>query len=123
MKFDHIQLAMPQGGEEQARSFFVDTLGFQEEAKPAPLRDRGGCWFRDGGAIVHVGIDSDFSPQRKAHPAFLATDLEELAKRLEEEGFAVQWDEALPDRKRFYTSDPFGNRIEFMEAGQGFSEK
>ena len=101
----------------------MDTLGFQEEEEPAPLKDRGGCWFRDGEAIVHMGIDSDFAPQRKARPAFLATEIAELAKSLEEEGFAVQWDEAIPERKRFYTSDPFGNCIEFMEAGQGFSLK
>ena len=101
----------------------MDTLGFQEEEEPAPLKDRGGCWFRDGEAIVHMGIDSDFAPQRKAHPAFLATDIGELSKRLEEGGFSVQWDEALPERKRLYTSDPFGNRIEFMKAGQGFSQK
>ena len=87
------------------------------------MRDRGGCWFRDGESIVHTGIDPDFAPQRKAHPAFLAMKIAELAKRLEEEGITVQWDEALPVRKRFYTSDPFGNRIEFMEAGQGFSQK
>jgi len=101
----------------------MDTLGFQEEEEPAPLKDRGGCWFRDGEAIVHMGIDSDFAPQRKARPAFLATEIAELAKSLEEEGFAVKWDDALPERKRFYASDPFGNRIEFMQDGQGFSQK
>ena len=70
-----------------------------------------------------LGIDSDFTPQRKAHPAFLATEIGGLAKHLEEEGFAVRWGNALSERKRFYASDPFGNRIEFIEAGEGFSQK
>ncbi len=123
MKLDHIQLAMLEGGEHQARSFFADTLGFIEEEKPEPLRGRGGCWFRNGDAIVHLGIDPNFVPQRKAHPAFLAADIGELAQRLEQGGHPAQWNEALPGRIRFYTSDPFGNRIEFMEAGQGSSEE
>ena len=94
-----------------------------EDEKPEPLRARGGCWFRGGTALVHVGIEADFRPQRKAHPAFVVEDLEALAARLEAAGHPVSWDEVLPDRKRFYTADPFGNRIEFLRAGDGFGER
>ncbi len=94
-----------------------------EDDKPFPLSERGGCWFRSGHTIVHLGIEAGFEPQKKAHPAFLVANLERLATRLVQEGYAVRWDEALPDRHRFYTSDPFGNRIEFLADGDGFSQR
>ena len=119
---DHIQLAMPPGGENLARSFFGELLGMTEEEKPSPLSERGGAWFRTGNTIVHVGVEADFQPQRKAHPAFVIDDLDALAARLEAAGNEVKWDDSLPERKRFYTSDPFGNRIEFMLNGDGFSQ-
>jgi len=117
MRIDHIQLAMPAGRDEDARAFFVGVLGMVEEPKPEPLRQRGGCWFRYEETIVHVGVDPDFRPQKKAHPAFRIADLDGLARRLEDADFEVRWDDALPDCRRFYTSDPFGNRIEFMAEG------
>ena len=120
---DHIQLAMPPGGEDLARAFFGGVLEMDEEAKPFPLSERGGVWFRSGGAIVHLGVEAEFLAQRKAHPAFVVDDLEALAVRLEAGGYEVRWDEALADRRRFYTSDPFGNRIEFMFDGHGFGQK
>ena len=123
MKLDHIQLAMPKGGEEKARSFFSDVLGMFEEKKFYALSERGGCWFRKGSVIIHIGVDNEFSPQKKAHPAFVVPNLNELEKKLKEKDFAVVWDEALPNRTRFYSTDPFGNRIEFMKDGDGFSEK
>ena len=117
---DHIQLAMPPGKEEKARSFFRDILGMAEEKKPDPLASRGGCWFRSGQAIVHIGVEKEFSPQKKAHPAFSVSDLDGLAQIMETKDIVVTWDHALPDRKRFYASDPFGNRIEFIQSGDGF---
>ena len=82
VNIDHVQLAMPEGGEPEARAFFVGLLGMREEAKPAELAARGGCWFRLDTCRVHLGIDADFRPQRKAHPAFAVRDLDELAERL-----------------------------------------
>jgi hypothetical protein len=114
---------MPSGGEDKARSFFGGLLGMAEEEKPEPLAGRGGCWFRRGGVILHLGVEKEFSPQRKAHPAFCTADLTLLEKRLNEAGFPVEWDNSLPARKRFYTADPFGNRIEFMLDGDGFGQK
>lgn len=120
---DHIQLAMPPGQEETARMFFRDTLGMSDNEKPEALASRGGCWFRAGSVIVHLGVEEDFISQKKAHPAFCVTDINRLADTLGKEGFALAWDEALPGRKRFYTTDPFGNRIEFIQRGDGFRDR
>ncbi len=122
MKLDHIQLAMPPGEEDRARAFFIDLVGMLEETKPYPLSERGGVWFRSGEVILHLGVEAGFIAQKKAHPAFLIADLNALAETLATVGYEVKWDEALPDRKRFYSSDPFGNRIEFMADGDGFSQ-
>ena len=123
MRLDHVQLAMSPGGEERARAFFSSILGMREEEKPVPLSGRGGAWFRTGGAVLHLGVEEGFRPQRKAHPAFLVGDLEALAGRLAAADHAVEWDEALPGRRRFYSADPFGNRIEFIADGDGFSQE
>ena len=114
---------MPPGEEEKARRFFRDLLGMNEEAKPEPLASRGGCWFRSGTAIVHIGIDESFLPQHKAHPAFCIENINELAAHLERNKTSIIWDEALTNRKRFYTMDPFGNRIEFIQVGDGFGDQ
>jgi catechol 2,3-dioxygenase-like lactoylglutathione lyase family enzyme len=110
---DHVQLAMPPGGEERARAFYGDLLGLSERPKPEPLRARGGCWF-DGGVAIHLGVDPDHRPGAKAHPALLCHDLEGLARGLEAAGFPPTWDRALPGVARFYVRDPFGNRLELL---------
>lgn len=122
-RLDHIQLAMPSGGEDKARAAWQDLLGMKEEVKPEPLASRGGCWFRLGNIIVHIGVENNFAPQKKAHPAFCVGDLDGLAERLAAEDYPVTWDEGLPDRRRFYTADPFGNLIEFIAEGDGFGQK
>jgi len=122
MQLDHIQLAMPAGEENLARTFFTGILGMREQEKPYPLSDRGGVWFRTGEVIVHLGVEQNFSPQKKAHPAFLIGELDHLASRLSESGYPVTWDDALPTRKRFYSADPFGNRLEFIADGDGFTQ-
>ncbi len=111
---DHLQLAMPPGQEAAARAFYEGLLGFREVAKPAALASRGGCWF-EGPVALHLGVEADFRPAKKAHPAFRVNDLDALAARLERAGHGVLWDDALPSERRFYTSDPFGNRLEFLE--------
>jgi len=119
---DHIQLAMPLGGEAEARRFYGDLLGLNEVEKPEPLASRGGCWFEAPGVVVHLGVEANFSPARKAHPAFLVDDLDELQRTLMDAGVGVIPDTVLPDVRRFYASDPFGNRLEFIQCGDGFSE-
>jgi catechol 2,3-dioxygenase-like lactoylglutathione lyase family enzyme len=115
---DHVQIAAPSGCEAQARHFYGDLLGLPELEKPAPLRSRGGVWFALAAAQLHVGVDGGFRPARQAHPALrvdVAT-LHELAGRLSADGVAVRWDEELPDVRRFFCDDPWGNRLELLAA-------
>jgi catechol 2,3-dioxygenase-like lactoylglutathione lyase family enzyme len=112
---DHVQLAMPAGQEERARAFYEGVLGIPWVAKPENLAGRGGCWFVDGELKVHLGVERDFRPARKAHPALLVDDLEELGARLRAGGVEVKRDEPLEGYDRIYVDDPFGNRIELMQ--------
>lgn len=105
---------MPAGEEEVARRFFVGVLGMTELDKPAALVARGGAWFRGAGAEIHLGVEEGFRPAGKAHPGLLADDLDELARRLQESGQPVSWDDGFPGHRRFYSADPFGNRLEFL---------
>lgn len=114
-RIDHIQLAAPTGGEDKARTFFQDVLSLQEVEKPHELKKNGGVWFSNGHIHIHVGIEEPFLPAKKAHPAFEVSDIEALASQITEKGVAIQHDDRLPGAKRFYVSDPFGNRLEFLE--------
>ncbi len=119
--YDHVQVAIPSGGEDEARSFYGGLLRMTEVPKPAALAGRGGCWFSSGagssGAMLHLGVEFPFHPARKAHPAFLVDDLDTLATRLLAAGHdCVRSDGQVPGVRRFHTSDPFGNRLEFQQA-------
>jgi catechol 2,3-dioxygenase-like lactoylglutathione lyase family enzyme len=111
----HMQLAMPRGQEEVARSFFVGVLGMTEIDKPSVLSARGGAWFRSGGLELHLGVEDDFRPARKGHPGVLVSDLDEVVARLLEDGQDVRWDTDFPGFRRVYAYDPFGNRLEFLQ--------
>ena len=118
MKFtaiDHVQLAMPQGEEESARAFYVGLLGFAEVPKPPQLAGRGGVWLESGEVRLHLGVEADFRPAKKAHPAFLIHGLAALLSRLEANGVAFTRDVPLDGYHRAHIADPFGNRIELME--------
>jgi len=112
---DHVQLAMPPGGEDIARGFYSGVLGLKETPKPANLAKRGGVWFESGELRIHLGVEQDFRPAKKAHPAFQVRDLEALARHLKNASVAVVTDEPLEGYDRIYAADPFGNRIEFLE--------
>ena len=112
----HVQLAMPAGQEDAARRFFGGVLGMVEVAKPPVLAARGGAWFRAGGLEVHLGVEDGFRPARKAHPGILVADLDAVVRRLREAGQEVTRDGDFPGFRRVYASDPFGNRLEFLEA-------
>jgi catechol 2,3-dioxygenase-like lactoylglutathione lyase family enzyme len=116
LSFHHVQVAMPAGGEEEARRFYRDVLRLEEIDKPAALATRGGCWFRIGDAELHLGVETEFRPARKAHPALLVVDLDRVEARLREAGRPVDRDTDLAGHRRVYTTDPFGNRIELLEA-------
>ncbi|MGB3721773.1 MAG: VOC family protein [Pacificimonas sp.] len=112
---DHVQLAIPAGGEAKARNFYMGLLSFDEERKPDRLMAGGGAWFVAGRAHLHIGIDPDFSPAKKAHPALLVDDLAALSTRLRAAGHAIEPDDRLPGYDRIFTYDPFGNRVELMQ--------
>jgi catechol 2,3-dioxygenase-like lactoylglutathione lyase family enzyme len=112
---DHVQLAMPAGMEAQAREFYSGVLGLTEVPKPANLAKRGGAWFEGGSLRVHLGVEAEFRPARKAHPAFVVQHLDAMVQHLQRAGVTVVTDEPLEGYKRVYIFDPFGNRIELLE--------
>ncbi|MEM7306416.1 MAG: VOC family protein [Planctomycetota bacterium] len=113
---DHVQLAIPATGLDEARRFYGDLLGFEEQERP-PGR-RPGLWFRAGAAVLHLGVEEPFAPARKAHPAFLVADLDAAADELRSSGCRV----VPAEGARFHTFDPFGNRVELLQDGEGFSQ-
>lgn len=110
---DHVQLAIPVGQEDAARAFYVGTLGMVEVPKPPALAARGGAWFRAGNTEIHVGVEADFVPARKAHPALLVTDLREFVAAA---GLDARWSDDIPGTTRCHLDDPFGNRLELIDA-------
>ena len=116
LAIDHVQIAMPIAGENAARRFFGDLLGLTEIPKPADQAKRGGCWFGVGTLQLHLGVEADFRPARKAHVALRTATLADLRQRLEAAGHVTHDDTPVEHRARFFTADPFGNRIEFIES-------
>lgn len=112
---DHIQIAAPPNSEEQARQFYGELLGMKEIPKPENLQARGGCWFQCGTQEVHIGVQADFTPAKKAHPGFTVNALEQLKSRLIAADCPITEEPPIAGRARFFTNDPFGNRIEFLE--------
>ena len=111
---DHVQLAMPADAEETARGFYRDVLGMREIPKPAELAKRGGCWFASGDVQVHLGVEADFRPAKKAHPALRCSDYDAFTSHLREVGIEINDDESIPGVRRCHICDPFGNRIELI---------
>jgi catechol 2,3-dioxygenase-like lactoylglutathione lyase family enzyme len=111
---EHVQLAAPAGCEEAARSFFGGLLGLAEIDKAEPLRARGGVWFQVGAQQLHVGVEADFAPARKAHPAFAVARYDELLNRLRAAGVEILEDDSIPHLRRCYVTDPWGNRLELV---------
>ena len=111
----HVQLACPVGSEDALRDFYVGVLGLAEITKPPVLAARGGCWFRGVGIELHLGVEQDFRPARKAHPGLLVEDLDAWAARLGAAGFDVDFDDDFPGMRRFHSHDCHGNRLEFLE--------
>jgi len=111
----HVQLAMPQGEEATAVAFYEGLLGIPEVDKPENLAGRGGCWFETESTRIHLGVEENFTPARKAHPAMLVNDLAAMKEYLETAGIEIVVDQPLPGFERFYIYDPFGNRLELLE--------
>jgi hypothetical protein len=113
---DHVQLAIPPGSEDACRDFYIKILGMTETEKPAKLAKRGGLWLRTANLEIHLGVDSDFRPARKAHPAIVVSDIITVANHLSANNIDIAWDENIPGRKRFYVHDNVENRIEIVQA-------
>lgn len=112
----HVMLAIPRGSEDQVRPFYLGLLGMVEIVKPPILAARGGLWVRGDALEIHLGVEDDFRPARKAHPGIRAGDLDAVAQRFAEHGVGIRWDtEAFPGHRRFYADDPVGNRLEFLQ--------
>ncbi|GJM40306.1 MAG: glyoxalase [Ardenticatenaceae bacterium] len=119
-RLDHVQLAMPPGGEEQAREFYGRILNLRELEKPVQLRAKGGCWFAGDGLELHLGVQTDFQPATKAHPGLRVADIDAARVHLETAGITIVSDTSGVRVRRFYVNDPFGNRLEFMQEGSTF---
>jgi catechol 2,3-dioxygenase-like lactoylglutathione lyase family enzyme len=116
LSIDHVQIAMPAGEEEKARAFYMNLLGFTEISKPPELVKRGGAWFQSGTTQLHLGVELDFHPARKAHPAFIVDELDSLITKIQDAGYEIDTTQPSFDGyKRVHIFDPFGNRIELME--------
>jgi catechol 2,3-dioxygenase-like lactoylglutathione lyase family enzyme len=113
---DHVQLAVPPGGEDTARHFYRALLGMTEIPKPPELATRGGCWFESGEVQIHLGVEKDFRPAKKAHPALPCRNYAAFLQRLSETGVDVTEADDIPGVRRCHIHDPFGNRIELIEA-------
>jgi len=120
---DHVQIAIPRDGEEQARAFYGGVLGLKEIPKPDQLAKNGGLWFGAQGVQLHIGVAESFAPARKAHVALIVRNLVGLGETLRLNGADFEIDDRVPGRTRAYTSDPFGNRIELIADGDGFSQR
>lgn len=110
----HVQISLPPGGEDECRAFYVGVLGFVEIPKPPVLAARGGLWVRADALELHLGVEEDFTPQRKAHPGILVRELDALAERVTAAGYETTWDDNFPGYRRFHTHDNNGNRLEFI---------
>ena len=116
LSIDHVQIAMPAGEEEKARAFYIRVLGYTEIPKPPELAKRGGVWFQAGNVQLHLGVETDFRPARKAHPAFVVDDLDTILILAKKAGCETDMSQPpLDGYKRAHVFDPFGNRIELME--------
>lgn len=114
MKLHHVQVSCPPGGEDAARRFYGDTVGLREIAKPPILAARGGVWFAAADFELHVGVEAEFAPARKAHPCIAVDDVDAYAERVAAAGYPVTWDDAIPGVRRFHTADGSGNRVEIQ---------
>jgi catechol 2,3-dioxygenase-like lactoylglutathione lyase family enzyme len=112
---DHVQLSMPAGQEARAKEFYADILGLKQVPKPEALAQRGGVWFENESVKVHLGVENEFRPARKAHPAFIVEGMRELIAVLKSNGYPVTVAESMAGIERVHVADPFGNRIELME--------
>ena len=115
LSIDHVQIVIPVASEDRARAFYSGILGFTEVAKPVEMAERKSIWFVAGGANLHLGIEPDFHPAKRAHPAFVVKDLAAILAACERAGLSTKPDTSFNSFRRVHVFDPFGNRLELME--------
>lgn len=115
-RLDHVQLAIPAGAEAHCDAFYVGLLGFTVLDKPPALAERGGRWYRRDRAELHLGVEADFRPARKAHPALMIVDYDEVVARCVAAGVEVRVSDEIPGTVRCHLDDPVGNRLELIDA-------
>jgi catechol 2,3-dioxygenase-like lactoylglutathione lyase family enzyme len=115
LSLDHVQVAIPVGGETRAREFYIGILGFTEIEKPAAMAGRNSIWFAAGAVNLHLGVEPDFHPAKRAHPAFVVADLDDILAACERAGLSVKLDTSFNGFRRVHVLDPFSNRLELME--------
>ena len=113
---DHVQVAMPVGKEDLGRKFFCEILGFTEIEKPEPAKSRGGAWFASNGVVIHLGVEDEFRPAKKAHVALLVSNYDELRETFIEYALFTKDDDEQVGIIRFFGKDFFGNRIEIIDS-------
>jgi catechol 2,3-dioxygenase-like lactoylglutathione lyase family enzyme len=115
LSIDHVQVAIPVASEERARAFYSDILGFTEISKPPQMAERKSIWFIAGDVNLHLGLEPDFAPAKRAHPAFVVDGLDAILAACDHAGFAHKPDTSFNGFRRVHVFDPFGNRLELME--------
>jgi len=113
---DHMQIAIPVGGEPEAVAFYGGVLGLTQLPKPEPLAARGGCWFQAGPMQIHLGAEEAFLAAKKAHPALIVSGIDDLVAALKAAGHEVRPGATIDGVTQTFTDDPFGNRIELVPA-------
>ena len=116
LSLDHVQVAIPVGGEKRAREFYTGILGFSEIEKPASMAGRNSIWFAAGAVNLHLGIEPEFHAAKRAHPAFIVDDLDEILAACERAGLTTKPDTSFNGFRRVHVLDPFGNRLELMQS-------
>jgi predicted enzyme related to lactoylglutathione lyase len=112
---DHVQIAIPAASESRARAFYSGILGFTEIEKPVQMAERKSIWFAAGAVNLHLGIEPDFTPAKRAHPAFVVEGLDGILAACDHAGIMTKPDTSFNGFRRVHVFDPFGNRLELME--------
>ena len=115
LSIDHVQIAIPLDGQDRARAFYSEVLGLREVQKPGVMAERKSIWFAGGSVNLHLGIEGDFHPAKRAHPALVVEGLDEILASCERAGVTVKPDVSFNNFRRVHVFDPFGNRLELME--------
>lgn len=116
-RLHHAQITVPPSAETDARTFYCGVLGLPEMPKPASLQHRGGFWVTIGDQEIHIGVESGIVRSKtKVHLAYQVDDLAAWRSKLTHAGLTILESIPFDGFDRFECRDPFGNRMEFIQA-------